>query len=283
MSSAPAFKTQQSAPPELRMISQPPGKTDITHYKNYVYRKSSSPSYIYHAELGIDPRHLDFWGRPIEWVFPRRTIYLRQNTRSEDPRAKGHSTCTASKAAGRIYGASKSARLVIVKMSDFKRDSVAGVLGTIFDHIVKHGRQGKSVINISWGSFKPTTFPLPPEWQLFLDSCRDLESISVPIITAAGNFALEPDHYQGSTRREIDTAPAIFYKRLSNLYTIGNCDIHGRRNAKSQDDTIDYIDQIHAPGDKVACPVPGDYWGSSFGKLPETTSSHSRFYLEFTY
>lgn len=283
VSSPSAFATQRSAPPELRVISQPPGEIDITHYKNYVYRKSSSPSYIYHAELGIDPRHLDFWGRPIEWVFTRRTIHLNQNTRTEDPRAKGHSTCTASKAAGRIYGASKSARLVIVKMSDFNRDSVAGVIGTIFDHIMHHGRQGRSVVNISWGSSKPMTGPLAPEWQLFLDSCRDLESISVPIITAASNFALEPDHIQGSTRRKIDTVPALFYKQLSNLYTIGNCDIHGRRSTKSQDDTTDYIDQIHAPGNNVACPVPGHYWGASFGKCSRSTSSHSRFYRESMY
>ena len=267
LSSAPAFATQKSAPPELRVISQPPGEIDITHYENYVYRKSSSPSYIYHAELGIEPRHLDVWGRPIEWVFTRRTIYLNQNTISENPRAKGHSTCTASKAAGTIYGASKSARLVIVKMSDFRRASVAGILGTIFDHIVNHGRQGKSVVNISWGTSKPMTGPLPHEWEIFLDSCRDLESISVPIFIAASNFALEPDHYRASTRREIDTVPALFYKRLSNIYTIGNCDIHGHRNAKSQDDTTNYMDQIHAPGMDVACPVPGHYSGASFGKF----------------
>ena len=233
--------------------------------------------------MGIDPHHLDFLGRPIEWVFTRRTIYLRQNTHSEDPRSKGHSTCTASKAAGRIFGTSKSATLVIVKMSDFKRDSVAGVLGTIFNHIVAHRRQRRSVVNVSWGSSKPMTGPLPPEWQLFLDRCRDLESISVPIFTAASNFALEPDHYRGSTRREIDTVPALFYKQLSNLYTIGNCDNHGRRNAKSQDDTTNYIEQIHAPGDNVACPVPGHYWGASFGESARSRSSHLRFYLDFTY
>lgn len=72
LSSVSAYATQKWAPEDLSVLSQPPGAIPISQFKNYVYRFDGirgldgiSPSYIYHAELGISP-HLDFYTRPVE-------------------------------------------------------------------------------------------------------------------------------------------------------------------------------------------------------------------------
>lgn len=83
------------APPELRFLSLPRDDPDITQHHNYVYKKSVRRSYIYHVEFGVDPYHLDFARRPIEWLYPQRTRDFHADNRSETlkSRAKGgHST-----------------------------------------------------------------------------------------------------------------------------------------------------------------------------------------------
>ena len=267
-----AFGIQRLAPPELRVISQPPGELGITHYENYVYSVNDKPSYIYHVELGIDPFYLDYLKRPVEFVYTDVTVHKGSDTRSEVPTHRpyrGHSTCTASKAAGSIYGASKSATLVIVKMADFEEDSIAEVLRIVYDHIVSNHRELKSVVSISWGSNSAAIGPLPSSWQLFYEDCRQLESISVPIFVAAGNAALDPkSRYDGSARRIIDTAPAAFFRQLSNVFPIGNCDNNGFRFGKSQEEWINSNEQIYAPGVEIACPT-GTFTGTSFCKFPK--------------
>lgn len=121
LAATPAFATQTAAVPELRVLSQPPGRANIDRYPNYVYQ-SGPPAedvYIYHAELGINQTYDDFQQRQggIEWVYTGRAIEQGQNTQTEAPNPEfpGHSTCTASKAAGKIYGASKNGHLVVVK------------------------------------------------------------------------------------------------------------------------------------------------------------------------
>lgn len=102
--------TQKNAPPELRVISQANDKpyTDISHYSDYVYAVDVGEGIcIYHAELGVNINHKDFQERPglIEWVYTPRAQQLGQGTETEASSNKyGHSTCTASKAAGNICG-----------------------------------------------------------------------------------------------------------------------------------------------------------------------------------
>ena len=239
---------------------------DISHFKNYVYRTNQiSPSYIYHAELGIDTYYLDFHERAIEWVFTGRTIYLGQNSRREARNGNGHSTCTASKAAGRIYGASKAATLVIVKMPDYTEASIGGILGTVIDHIEANHRGGQSVISISWGSRDP----IPP---MSRGGWRELQEyvgrlgmkLRVPIVVAAGNSALQFDK-QGRQRQSLDTAPAIYTRGRDWVIAVGNCNNRGIRVPNSQTEEFRY--QIHAPGVDVACPNGGIYSGTSYCKF----------------
>lgn len=110
-------------------------------------------SYIYHAELGINPAHEDLRGRNIEWLYTPRAKYLRQDKPGEAfSKFYGHSTCTASKAMGNIYGAAKSATLVVVKMPSFKESDVGEILYTILHDIRWKSRRGYSVVSISWAS-----------------------------------------------------------------------------------------------------------------------------------
>ncbi|KAL8781231.1 MAG: hypothetical protein Q9213_006084 [Squamulea squamosa] len=195
------YATQLAAPPELCAISQPrhAQDDDITQYPNYVYRsgKILSKSYIYHAELGIDPYYLDFHKLPIEWIFTGRAIHNGLNTRREAPNAKGHSTCTASKAAGKIYGASRLGTLVVVKMPGYDEASTGGILGTIYDHIKANHRQSTSVVSVSWGSRDPVSPPWPGVWNIIWNHAQLIsDELHVPIVVAAGNAALRYDRHE---------------------------------------------------------------------------------------
>ena len=265
------YSTQFGAPPELRVISQPAdGARGFSRYHNYVYRRNARPSYIYHAELGIDPEHLDFLSRPIEWLYTGRTIYMKQDTRSEIPESRedygSHSTCTASKAAGKIYGASKTATLVVVKMPNFTHADIGGVLNTIYHDISAKRRQGKSVISISWGDINRTIWP-KSHWELFKGFAVELNKLSVPIFVSAGNAGREYG------RGKIDTAPAVlaswFPKELPQLVAVGSCNDYGVRLDFSQEEhgALRH-EQIHAPGVGIHC-IKGQSDGTSFGKRPQ--------------
>lgn len=276
LSASKAYATQTMAPMELRVLSQPKDRPDISidHYDNYVYRTDrQSESYIYHAELGIDPQHLDFHKRPIEWLYTGRAISRGQNTRTEARAAQGHSTCTASKAAGRIYGASKIATLVVVKMPDYSEASIAGILGTIIDDITARSRQGKSVVSISWGSKAPMTPPFPRGWQDLHDYRKQLRRVlKVDTVVAAGNSA-NYKNSRGEKRTIADTAPAIFRdwemgRGGASFFVVENCFNNGSRHPTSQiHDTFlfryDIIFSICAPGVDVVCPT-GKWTGTSF-------------------
>ena len=268
------YSTQFGAPPELRIISQPAYRArSLRHYHNYVYRRNSRPSYIYHAELGIDPQHLDFSSRRIEWLYTGRAVFLKKDTRNEvaESRALGsHSTCTASKAAGRIYGASKTATLVVVKMPDLSYADIGGVLVTIYDDIVAKGRQRQSVISISWGDNDTTIWPTS-HWEIFKAYAVELNKISVPIFVSAGNAA------RSYGRGKIDAAPAVFPswfpKDLPKLIAVGACNDNGIRSDFSQEEHgILREEQFHAPGVGINC-IKGQSDGTSFGKQPQALSN----------
>ncbi|KAL8868877.1 MAG: hypothetical protein Q9174_004694, partial [Haloplaca sp. 1 TL-2023] len=271
----PPVETQHAAPLELRVLSWPlpprgPPKRDLRFYPNYVYFQHRHPAYIYHVETGINPNHLDFHRRQIEWLFTPRAMYQGVVTRTETPDGGGHGTCTASKAAGRIFGASKSATLVVVKMADLTEASVAGVLGTVNDDIISKGRQGRSVVTISWGSTAPVAeawpYPAGKPWlRLLLEGLDRIDQHSF-LFAAAGNAGqtLDPS---GKKRHIIDTAPAVYVSNggLLRSVTVGMCDITGNLVPDSQESVGHDNDHLYAPGDAIVCPT-GIHSGTSFGK-----------------
>lgn len=97
------------------MVSQPPGFESINKFLNYVYRsdvKVDRDIFVYHVKQGFNQDHEDFRGRQIEW------LYTKWKRDSSTPEYTQHSTCTASKVIGNIYGTAKFATLVVVRMAD---------------------------------------------------------------------------------------------------------------------------------------------------------------------
>ena len=194
-------------------------------------------TFIYHAELGINTHHEDFQERRIEWLFTPRAELLGQDTKNKASEQQfGHRTsCTASKAAGRIYGAPKGATLVIVKMPNFRRDSVKEVQPHILDYIQHKSRNGVSVVSISWNGRQlvpdaPLDIVLSEMYstlQWFLRYCI--------VLCSAGNYANQPDG-KGGLRTMIDTAPAARSDKLPSFFfpiAVGNSDAEGARHPTS--------------------------------------------------
>ena len=62
----------------------------------------------------------------VEIVQTGRSLNIYQSPDTDDS-PTGHSTATASKAAGAKYGSAKAAKLVVIKMADFVTDEVGSV------------------------------------------------------------------------------------------------------------------------------------------------------------
>lgn len=239
-------KVQKDAPIELRVISQPQDKPhiDIRHYSNYVYNADAGKGvFIYHAELGVNTNHKDFQDRPgaIEWLYTPLAVRLGQATETEGSSPKyGHSTCTASKAAGNVCGPAKKATLVVVKAPSVIASALLETLSTIYGDVSQNNRQDISIVTISWSIRQ-----LPPRLlRLMKLSLQYLITLGVVVMCAAGNHV---DQTTGS-RLRVDTYPAVLES-----YTIGvgNSDNYGRRWATSQQTSYD--SQLHAPGVNVRC------------------------------
>lgn len=256
---------QHLAPEELRVISQPPGRVPISRYHNYVYRTDSKKQiFIYHAELGINADHRDFADRPIEWLYTNRTKFTGNALKTESPSTEhpGHSTCTASKAAGKMFGASRLATLVVVKMPDLTPASTAEVFSTITDHILEKQRQGQSIVTASWGSKVPVKIADPDpsgHWSYWRSVRRDLQELTHTesvVLLAAGNAAQEMDRL-GHPRLNVDTAPAIFAAEFDmlRLLVVSNVDNAGWLWRTSQTFTNGFSARfsVFAPGVQVKC------------------------------
>ncbi|KAL8687996.1 MAG: hypothetical protein Q9218_005982 [Villophora microphyllina] len=257
LQATPAYETQSTpAATELRMISQPSGEANLNKYKNYVYPANAGEgSFIYHLEMGINPHHDEFAHRHGEWVFTGLAIRAGQHTRDEAQYSKGHSTCTASKASGNLYGAAKHATLVVVKMPDLSRASMLEILHTVLYHIQRNRRRGRAVLTISWGSIKSYADGAEVDaWaQAMNEVILKLDVENVIIVCAAGNYANQGG--KPGFRNFVDTIPALFTYSIVPaplLIAVGNCDLSGRKYFDSQRLYRD-LTQMHAPGVGVRC------------------------------
>jgi len=254
---------------------------NLDHFPNYVYPSGPHTTvFIYHAELGINGAHQDFANRDVEWVYTGLAKAQGGDTEDEASDAQGHSTCTASKAAGSIYGAAKDATLVVVKAPNLYEDSISELLGTIIDHILANGREGKSVVTISWNAeerYSASGFQRNRWWQTMDYDLKDLYRMDVPVFCSAGNEA------SGNQRTFSDTIPAAFALTYLSPYhnqivAVSNCDSKGARWPSSQVAGL----PIFAPGVEIECAGTGKKGlqvetGTSFCKsLPQITKVADR-------
>ena len=284
------YGTQPRAPIELRVISWPPDSEWGERYPNYVYITNPHKQvYIYHAELGINEIHQDFDRRRIEWLITENARQQGRGDRkeSDDDGGYGHSTCTASKAIGSGYGASKHAILVVVKMAHLDHASVGDVFSIIARDIHDKGRQGRSVVSVSWGSVMTVDeiFNSPQQdffWQSIEQQLGWLNQLDTLCIVAAGNNAQKGSRdYPYRPRSSIDTLPASymgtnFPRRYNSVLAASNCDVGGGPFVSSQyyfgDERLKIYNPI-APGVNVKCATSGGrtgeqiQTGTSFCKL----------------
>ena len=263
---------------ELRALSQPAGSDSINHYPNYVYPLRRKKIYIYHIEFGINQQHPDFENREVEWLYTESAREVGADTMTEAAAGGGHSTCTASKALGNLYGASKSATLVVVKMPYPDQDSAIEALDTVIDDIEDKAREGRSVVSISWDTTAIVSkeyLASPPALRLH-GQINALLIMSVVIVCAAGNAARSRTP-TGELRTYIDTYPPfISYSKITqwheNFLAVGNSDINGVRFTDSQQ--LRNSPQLYAPGVNIKCasnmsPTGYKTWtGTSFCELP---------------
>ena len=241
----PSYTTQAlPKATDLRVLSQPPSFISWSRYENFVYTTGGAGTYIYHAELGVTGG-LDVAKSRIEWLYTPAVIFSGKAKQGESRGPGlpfGHSTCTASKAAGIACGAAKEAKLVVVKMLDYSEPSITSVLKVIADDIKQKGRGGKSVVSISWS----TTAPIPawsddPWLAEMRGALEELYQLNVIVVCSAGNFGLYP------FRALVDTAPGMFVNRV---VTVGASYFNGQKWPPSQSLAVP---QLYAPGVEVLC------------------------------
>ena len=263
---------------ELRALSQPAGSDSINHYPNYVYPRREAKTYIYHVELGINQQHADFENREVEWLYTETARAVGADKMTEADAGEGHSTCTASKAVGNLYGASKSATLVVVKMPYPDQDSVLEALDTVIDDIKDKAREWSSVVSISWDTTAASFgryIASPPAIRLH-DQIEELLKMDVVIVCAAGNAARSRTP-TGELRTYVDTYPPFIRdfplpSWRKRFFVVGNSDIDGVRFKDSQQ--LRSSTQLYAPGVNIKCASntsPTGYTtgtGTSFCELP---------------
>ncbi|KAL8868309.1 MAG: hypothetical protein Q9174_005076 [Haloplaca sp. 1 TL-2023] len=250
------YARQMGAAEELRMVSQPPGFESLNAFQSYVYRsdvQQDKQIFIYHVETGINREHMDFHGRNIEWLY---TNFRRDATLGEHNQ---HSTCTASKATGNIYGSSKFATLVVVKMADLTPASLQEAFRDTANDIRRNRRQYRSILTISWGS-KSTIQQKIFEWYYNVEAnIREITTdLHALIVFAAGNSGEDLDPRLHRPRLKADTFPASLVDAPldktkaphEGLLGVANCDFLGVRVPSSQQTKAH---SLFAPGEDIKC------------------------------
>ncbi len=161
---------QESAPPELRFISQPKGVGldlrgdeddlggNVVPYYAYDITAGESIT-VYVIDSGANPSNPEYsgmlgnkrWLETDEEYWRKHAVIPSTETDEQD-----HGSCVTSKIAGVIYGVAKKVNIVIAKVGIKQTDSaLAGwyiyLLEKVREDILKNNLKGKAVMNLSGG------------------------------------------------------------------------------------------------------------------------------------
>ena len=161
---------QESAPPELRFVSQPEGVDldlrgddddlggNMVPY--YAYDTVAGEGItLYVIDSGANPSNPDYTGMlgKKRWLDIDEEYWKKDavipNTETDE---QDHGSCVLSKAAGITYGVAKKVDVVIAKVGVKQTDTaLAGwyiyLLGKVRRDILRRNLQGKAVVNLSGG------------------------------------------------------------------------------------------------------------------------------------
>ena len=161
---------QESAPPELRFVSQPEGVGldlrgddddlggNVVPY--YAYDTIAGDGItLYIIDSGVNPSNPDYTGMlgKKRWLDIDEEYWKKHavipNTETDE---QDHGSCVLSKAAGITYGVAKKVDVVIAKVGVKQTDTaLAGwyiyLLGKVRLDISKRNLKGKAVVNLSGG------------------------------------------------------------------------------------------------------------------------------------
>lgn len=181
-----------------------------TSYNDYVFeREPGKGIWIYVIDGGIKLDHDEFS------LIQKDPEILVANVNPE-PR---HGTAVAGMAVGKNLGVASSANLVSVAEAGEEEDGIMDSLTQTYNDIISKGRQGKAVVNISWGIPREDR-EAPDYWmatamQKFID-------IGVVPVCAAGN-----DGDEGGLID--DVIPAFYGTTMDGVIVVGAVDDLGQR------------------------------------------------------
>ncbi|CEJ95175.1 hypothetical protein VHEMI10672 [[Torrubiella] hemipterigena] len=138
-----------------------------------------------------------------------------------------HGTAVASMASGYRLGVAASATLISVDMS-FEEADMFEALFEVYEDIVRKDRQGKAVVNMSWGmQGDPDSKSCLPEFWL-AKVIKQLHEEGVVVAVSGGNNGEDPVDPTFATH-----APRCYATFMDDLIVVGSVDITGKRSAFS--------------------------------------------------
>lgn len=166
---------------------------------------------VYVMDTGASPENNEYKNMPGEksWIYSGAIGAKHHDTDKDDK--FGHGTCVLSKLAGPKYGVAKNVNIVVVKMQaerpkDGNGKAIFAIYGatyldairSVIDDIKSNKRQGKAVINMSFG------FPIADSFYARYAelTTETITGLDVPIIVAAGNEA-------DNGIKEVNSYPAL--------------------------------------------------------------------------
>ncbi|EER40925.1 exo-beta-1,3-glucanase [Histoplasma capsulatum H143] len=231
---------------DLSQASLPKGKAwkapdsgSVDDEGNYLFfydKVAGQGQYVYIIDDGLWTNHWEFKKTPgsIEFLLAPGE-FPRNNDRDVD-----HGSGVASKVLGKNFGICGNCNLVMVPLSllgDPDEDYWTRIperplelLIMVLDDIATKGREGRAVLNLSWGRREL----LRPEYHAqFRQFLHLLETTTqTPTVAASGNF--------GETEKDISLYPAFFgdpanpHGHLPNLIVVGATNAWGQQATWSQ-------------------------------------------------
>ncbi|KAK2005292.1 subtilisin-like protein [Colletotrichum eremochloae] len=188
---------------------------------------------VYIMDTGTNPSHDEYTKAEgtIRWLFA-----TEDKTENDED---GHGSCMQSLVNGPLFGAAKSADIVMVKLgARYALDNILFGLLLIYDDVIKNKLQGKAVINMSLGNklLLPSSntrgrkpgFILEDGIAGYKSALELLVEEDVVAVTASGNSREDPNG------GEFVTSFPAFLGREMDIITVGAVDERGKREVYSQ-------------------------------------------------